>query len=74
MLNEKLDIIERNLKSKSIEEYEIYLIERELYETILLKTKPETEREVKEFEYIIRILTQKGDETGIGVIKGNRRG
>ena len=71
MLNEKLDIIEKNLKSKSIEEYEIYLIERELYETIFLKTKPETEREVKEFEYIIRILTQKGDETGIGVIKGN---
>ncbi|KKM70505.1 hypothetical protein LCGC14_1440020, partial [marine sediment metagenome] len=71
MSTDRLDIIEKNLKSKSIEEYEIYLIEKENFETIFLKTQPETEREVIDFEYFIRILKQKGEETGIGVVKGN---
>jgi len=71
MSTDRLDIIEKNLKSKNVEEYEIYLIERENFETIFLKSQPETEREVIDFEYFIRILKQKGEETGIGVVKGN---
>ena len=56
---------------KNIEEYEILFANQKNYETIFLKADPETEREIKDFEYIIRILTQKGDQTGIGVVKGN---
>lgn len=71
MASERLEIIERSLVSKKIEEYEIYLIEREFHENIFMKSTIETEREGTDFEYFIRILTQKGDETGIGVVKGN---
>ena len=66
-----IDLIEKNLKLKNIQEYEILIIDRMNYETIFLKANPETIREIKDFEYLIRILTQKGDQTGIGVIKGN---
>jgi PmbA protein len=71
MSTEKLAIIEKSLKEKNIEQYEIYFIEKNIFETIFIKDNPETEREVEDFEYFIRILTQKGDQTGIGVIKGN---
>ncbi len=71
MSNERLDLIEKGLISKNIEEYEIYLVEKNMYETIFLKNQPENEREIRDFEYFIRILSQKKDETGIGVIKGN---
>ncbi|MFX1375304.1 MAG: metallopeptidase TldD-related protein [Promethearchaeota archaeon] len=56
---------------KNIKEFEILYIDKKNYETIFLKANPETEREISEFEYIIRVLTQKGDQTGIGVVKGN---
>ena len=71
MTSDKLDQIENVLKSKSIEEYEIYLVERNLFETILLKNKRDVEREITDFEYFIRILSQRDDGTGIGVIIGN---
>ena len=71
MSNERLDLIEKGLKSKNIEEYEIYLVEKNIYETIFLKNQADNEREIRDFEYFIRILSQKKDETGIGVIKGN---
>ncbi|MFX0041594.1 MAG: metallopeptidase TldD-related protein [Candidatus Hodarchaeota archaeon] len=71
MTNAKIDLIENNLKAKNIEEYEIYFIDKTMYETIFLKNQPETEREVEDFEYFIRILTQKGDQTGVGIVKGN---
>ncbi len=71
MINVKIDLIEKNLKAKNIKEYEIFFVEKEIYETIFLKNKPETEREVEDFEYFIRVLTQKGDQTGVGVVKGN---
>jgi predicted Zn-dependent protease len=71
MSNEKLDLIEKGLNSKNIEEYEIYLVEKNIYETIFLKNQADNEREIRDFEYFIRILSQKKDETGIGVIKGN---
>ncbi len=71
MSNEILDLIEKGLNLKNIEEYEIYLMERNLYETIFLKNQVDNEREIRDFEYFIRILSQKKDETGIGVIKGN---
>ncbi|MBY8990933.1 MAG: TldD/PmbA family protein [Candidatus Lokiarchaeota archaeon] len=71
MNDNRLDLIEKNLKLKNIQEYEILFIDRMNYETIFLKTNSETEREVNDFEYIMRILTQKGDQTGIGVVKGN---
>jgi len=71
MSNERLDLIEKGLNSKNIEEYEIYLVEKNIYETIFLKNQADNEREIRDFEYFIRILSQKKDETGIGVIKGN---
>lgn len=71
MSNEKLDLIESGLKKKGINEYEIYLVDQKLYETIFLKTKPDNERQASSFEYFIRILDQKANETGIGVINGS---
>ena len=71
MSNERLNLIEKRLNSKNIEEYEIYLVERNMYETIFLKNQADNERDIRDFEYFIRILSQKKDETGIGVIKGN---
>jgi len=68
---EKLDRIEAVLKSKKIQEFEIFFIEKRIFETIFLKDKTENEREISDFEYFIRILTQKENKTGIGVVKGN---
>ena len=71
LTNERLDIIESILKSKKIQEFEIFFVEKNIYETIFLKDKAENEREINDFEYFIRILTQKENKTGIGVVKGN---
>lgn len=71
MGNEKLDLIEKYLKSKEIQEYEIYLVEKEIYETHFLKSKVEIEREINDLEYVLRILSQKGNETGVGILRGN---
>ena len=68
---ERLEKIEAVLKSKKIQEFEIYFVEKKIFETIFLKDKPENERELYDFEYFIRILTQKENTTGIGVVKGN---
>jgi len=68
---ERLDRIEAILKSKKIQEFEIFSVEKRIYETIFLKNKTENEREISDFEYFIRILTQKENKTGIGVVKGN---
>ena len=59
MSNEKLNLIENVLKKKGINEYEIYLVDQKLYETIFLKTEPDNERQASSFEYYIRILDQK---------------
>jgi PmbA protein len=69
--NDKLNQIESILKSQKIEEYEIYLVEKNLFETILLKNARDVEREITDFEYFIRILSQREKGTGIGVIRGN---
>ena len=68
---EKINKIEAILKSKNIQEFEIFFVEKGMYETIFLKDKTENERDIRDFEYFIRILTQKEDKTGIGVVKGN---
>jgi len=68
---ERLDRIEAVLKSKKIQEFEIFFVEKNIFETIFLKDSPENEREISDFEYFIRILTQKKNKTGIGVVKGN---
>jgi len=67
----KLDIIEKRLKTKNISQYEIFLIEKNIFESIFLKNKPDNEREINSTEYFIRILNQGENETGIGIIKGN---
>ncbi|MFX1312214.1 MAG: TldD/PmbA family protein [Promethearchaeota archaeon] len=71
MKSEKINLIEDTIKSKNIEEYEIYVIENQIYETMFLKSEPEVEREIEDFDYFIRILSQKEDQTGVGVVKGN---
>ena len=68
---EAIEVIEKSLKSKKIREYEIFFLEQDVYETEFLKHKIDAVREVNDIEYVMRILTQKGDETGIGIVKGN---
>ena len=63
MSTEKLDKIEAVLKSKKIQEFEIFFVEKNIFETIFLKDKTENEREISYFEYFIRILTQKENKT-----------
>ncbi|MHA2179921.1 MAG: metallopeptidase TldD-related protein [Promethearchaeota archaeon] len=71
MSNENIELIEKVLKAKEVQEYEIYLIEREAYESIFLKDRVDKERIVNNSEYVLRILNQRGNETGIGITKGN---
>jgi len=71
MSNEKLELIEKRLKLKDVKEYEIFLVERKAYESIFLKDIVDNEREVNDFDYLLRILSQKNDITGIGLVKGN---
>jgi predicted Zn-dependent protease len=73
MSNEALDLIENELKLKKVEDYEIFLTEKAIYETIFLKDKSDNEREVKDLEYFIRVLSQKDNETGVGIVKGNSK-
>jgi PmbA protein len=68
---ERIDRIEAILKSKKIQEFEIFFVEKNIFETIFLKDKTENEREISDYEYFIRILTQKENKTGVGVVKGN---
>ncbi|MCK4381675.1 MAG: TldD/PmbA family protein [Candidatus Lokiarchaeota archaeon] len=71
MNNEKIDLIERILNSKNIQEYEIYFTEKKAFESIFLKDKVDNEREIKSFEYSLRILSQKENKTGVGIVRGN---
>ena len=71
MSKEKIGLIENSLISKKIQEYDIYFTDTEIYETEFIKSVIFSEREVNKLEYVIRILSQKGNETGIGIVKGN---
>ncbi|MFO7795678.1 MAG: TldD/PmbA family protein [Promethearchaeati archaeon] len=71
-MKNKLDMIERIIKSKNVSEYEIYSIESKIYETEFLKERVGSERQVNDFDYFIRILNQINDGTGIGIVKGNQ--
>ncbi|MFX0147112.1 MAG: metallopeptidase TldD-related protein [Candidatus Hodarchaeota archaeon] len=66
-----LDIIEKRLKANKVEEYEIFLIDRDIFESIFLKSSVDNEREISNSEYFLRILHQNEEHTGIGVTKGN---
>jgi len=65
-----LNNIEDIIQQKKIEQYEILLVEDDIFETIFKKSRGDNEREICDYEYIIRILNQKGNETGIGIVKG----
>lgn len=69
VLNQKVELIENSLQLKKIQDYEIFFIEGRAIESIFLKDQVDNERDVKHSEYIIRILSQRGDQTGIGIIK-----
>jgi len=69
--SENIDLIESHLKSRNVEEYEIYFMDRKAYESIFLKNKVEIERDINDFEYILRILSHKQDQTGVGIVKSN---
>ncbi|MHA1933440.1 MAG: TldD/PmbA family protein [Promethearchaeota archaeon] len=71
MSNENIDLIEKVLKAKKVQEYEIYLTERKAFESIFLKDKVDKERDINKFEYVLRILNQRENKTGIGIVKGN---
>ena len=71
MSDDKISIIEDCIKSKNIQDYEIFLVDRTAFESIVLKDKVDNNREIKDFEYTLRILSQKENETGVGIVKGN---
>lgn len=71
MSNEKLELIEKRLRLKDVKEFEIFLVERKSYESIFLKDRVDNDREVNHFNYLLRILYQKNDKTGIGLVSGN---
>jgi len=71
MVNESIALIEKSLISQNIQDYEIFLEEKQSFETIFLKDAVNNEREAKDLEYFIRILNQKEKKTGIGVVRGN---
>ena len=71
MTDEKIELIERILNSRKIQEYEIYLTKRKGYESIFLKDKVDKDRDITNFDYVLRILNQKGNKTGIGIVRGN---
>ncbi|MFW9770944.1 MAG: metallopeptidase TldD-related protein [Candidatus Thorarchaeota archaeon] len=71
MPKSSLDIIQKRLEAKKVNDYEIFLIERDIFETIFLKNNIDNERETAHSEYYLRILHQNSNETGIGVTKAN---
>ncbi len=71
MVDNNLDLLEKRIKNKEIGEYEIYYIKSKIYETQFIQAKIDSEREVRKINYFIRILNQKEDGTGIGIINGN---
>jgi PmbA protein len=71
MSQEKLDLIEQQIKSKNISEFEIFLVDHKNFESIFLKDNVDNKREISELEYILRVLSQKENQTGIGLVKGN---
>ncbi|MBY9005301.1 MAG: TldD/PmbA family protein [Candidatus Lokiarchaeota archaeon] len=71
MSNDNLDLLEKKIISNKIEEYDIYYLESNIYETQFIQEKIESEREVNKINYFIRILEQKGNNTGIGLVKGD---
>lgn len=71
MYNERIDVIEKEIKNKDISDYEILVIDGKSYESIFLKDKVDIERDINDLKYFLRILTHKGDKTGIGLVKGN---
>ncbi|MFW9896320.1 MAG: TldD/PmbA family protein [Candidatus Thorarchaeota archaeon] len=71
MSNEKIEFLEKALKSYRVEEYEIYLTNGMAYESIFLKDKVDKVREINSYDYTIRILDQREQETGIGIIRAN---
>jgi len=66
-----LDIIEKRLKANKVEDYEIFLVKKDIFESIFLKNTIDNEREISSSEYYLRILYQNEEKTGIGVTKGN---
>ncbi|TFG07785.1 MAG: TldD/PmbA family protein [Promethearchaeota archaeon] len=71
MNGKDIDLIERKLIAKKIQEYEIFWTTTDIHETEFLKNQVDIEREVKDSEYVLRILSQQDMGTGIGIIKGN---
>ncbi|TXT62169.1 MAG: putative Peptidase U62 modulator of DNA gyrase [Promethearchaeota archaeon] len=69
---EKLELIEKVIKSKGISDYEIYLIESEIYEIEFRNAKVASERQVNDLDYFIRLLDQKDETSGMGIAKGNK--
>jgi PmbA protein len=66
-----LNVIEDIINSKKIQDYEIFLIDHAAFESIILKDKVDNNREINNFEYTLRILSQKDNETGVGIVQGN---
>ncbi|MBD3213494.1 MAG: hypothetical protein GF311_12875 [Candidatus Lokiarchaeota archaeon] len=69
---ENLELIEKVIKSKDISDYEIYLIESEIYEIEFIKANVDSERQVNDLDYFIRLLDKEDEKSGMGIAKGNK--
>ena len=67
MAQEILNFIEKRLKSKQIEEYDILLKTKKNHENTFLKDAIDAFREVQNMEYMIRIYN-RDDEPGMGIV------
>ena len=70
MIQEILNFIEKRLKAKNIEEYDILLKTKKNYENTFLKDATDAFREVQSMEYMIRIYNRY-DEPGMGIVHSN---
>ncbi|MHA1894021.1 MAG: TldD/PmbA family protein [Candidatus Helarchaeota archaeon] len=67
MVNEILDLIEQRLKAKKVEEYDILMRINSNFENVFLKDTIDYHRQVKNMEFIIRILSRASD-IGMGIV------
>jgi len=70
-MQEKLKLIEERLKQANVQEHDVYLIQETLYENQYLKNKIQISRSATTTSYFLRVLEQKKDATGIGIVRTN---
>ena len=70
-MSEQLNKIEERLTAANIAEFEIYLIQRSVFEHQFIKRDTDITKEGHAGSYNLRILDQKDDGTGIGIVRSS---